>query len=292
MAEPFHVAVLGAELWPDACRLAERGVVVTVVEADPHDQKRLSDMASRTSAAVRADMPLDADLLLTFREMTLDADISACSLNWQQSQRPVIQLLLPDGGPRVIEYLGPGSVGVVEHLARALGAQVIRQSGPVPASHQLRAALSHCIETLVLEGGSPMEVDDALCAAGFAFGPFGAQDDIGVDRALAARRAVGGVREAPLFARAVAEGRLGRSVGVGWYRYPGDAGRVEDPLVEDMATEEARFAGIPQTFPKTADIVARVKATLARAATEIDLAPKDLDVIAQAAVGAPRGMLG
>jgi len=42
----------------------------------------------------------------------------------------------------------------------------------------------------------------------------------------------------------VQEGRLGKKVGVGWYRYPGGGGAVIDPLIEDLIHEEARFAGI------------------------------------------------
>ncbi len=42
----------------------------------------------------------------------------------------------------------------------------------------------------------------------------------------------------------VAEGRLGRKVGVGWYRYPGGKGKVVDPLIEDLVREEAHFAKV------------------------------------------------
>ena len=38
-------------------------------------------------------------------------------------------------------------------------------------------------------------------------------------------------------------GKLGRKTGAGWYRYPGSGGRIDDPIVADLALEEAHFAG-------------------------------------------------
>jgi len=37
---------------------------------------------------------------------------------------------------------------------------------------------------------------------------------------------------------------LGKKTGVGWYRYPGGGGRVDDPLVEDLIREESHFAKV------------------------------------------------
>jgi 3-hydroxyacyl-CoA dehydrogenase len=40
-------------------------------------------------------------------------------------------------------------------------------------------------------------------------------------------------------------GKLGRKTSAGWYRYPGGGGKVEDPIVADLAIEEAHFAEYP-----------------------------------------------
>ncbi|MEM9637004.1 MAG: enoyl-CoA hydratase, partial [Pseudomonadota bacterium] len=48
----------------------------------------------------------------------------------------------------------------------------------------------------------------------------------------------------PILPRMVGEGRLGRKLSVGWYRYPGGGGLVIDPLVEDLLREEAWFLGV------------------------------------------------
>ncbi|MBS8226489.1 3-hydroxyacyl-CoA dehydrogenase family protein [Vannielia litorea] len=100
-------------------------------------------------------------------------------------------------------------------------------------------ARSHAeVEALLLEGSNPWELDEALEAGGMAQGPCAMQDQIGLDVIAAARTEPFLVAD-----RMVAEGRLGRKVGVGWFRYPGGGGAVVDPLVEDLIREEAHFAG-------------------------------------------------
>lgn len=102
-----------------------------------------------------------------------------------------------------------------------------------------------CLDDLLLRGALHVDLDAALCAAGADLGLCAAQDLIGLDRAYGRRRVSGGPR---LLAqdRMVEEGRLGVQSSVGWYRYPGGGGAVEDPLIEDLIAEEAHFAGIPQ----------------------------------------------
>lgn len=46
----------------------------------------------------------------------------------------------------------------------------------------------------------------------------------------------------PILGRMVAEGRIGKVGGVGYYRYPGGGGAVVDPLIEDLILEEAYYA--------------------------------------------------
>ncbi len=105
--------------------------------------------------------------------------------------------------------------------------------------------LAALADHLLLQGAVPWEVDEAMETFGFETGVFAAQDIAGLDLAYARRRKSDA---APLLVtdRMVHEGRLGRGAGVGWYRYPGGGGAVIDPLMEDMAVEEARFASITQ----------------------------------------------
>lgn len=111
----------------------------------------------------------------------------------------------------------------------------------------LLEAVNALADDILLAGAVPWEVDEALEAIGFAQGLFLMQD----------REGLGPIRDdAPLLVRdrMVREGRLGRAVGVGWYRYPGGGGAVIDPLMEDMIVEEARFAGIARSHPDAGQI--------------------------------------
>lgn len=107
------------------------------------------------------------------------------------------------------------------------------------AAVALLMARSHAlVEELLFEGSNPWELDEALEAGGMVQGPCAMQDLIGLDVIKAARTVPFLVAD-----RMVAEGRVGRKVGVGWFRYPGGGGAVIDPLVEDLIREEAHFAG-------------------------------------------------
>ncbi|MEP3278886.1 MAG: 3-hydroxyacyl-CoA dehydrogenase NAD-binding domain-containing protein [Stappiaceae bacterium] len=104
-------------------------------------------------------------------------------------------------------------------------------------------------ETLLIEGTNPWELDEAMVAFGYAMGPYEAQDLSGLDIAYANRRRQDTIRDpkrryVSISDRMVEEGRLGRKVGVGWYRYPGGGGKVIDPLIEDLVREEAYFAKV------------------------------------------------
>ena len=102
---------------------------------------------------------------------------------------------------------------------------------------------------LMMDGATPWEIDEAMVAFGYAMGPYETQDLSGLDIAHANRRRQDATRDPnrryiPIADRMVAEGRLGKKTGVGWYRYPGGGGKVVDPLIEDLIREEAHFAGV------------------------------------------------
>ena len=95
-------------------------------------------------------------------------------------------------------------------------------------------------EELLFHHTNPWELDEALCDRGYAMGPCEAMDLVGLDTVL--ERAPN--RLTPVLKRMVAEGRMGKKGGVGFYRYPGGGGAVIDPLIEDLIREEAWFAGV------------------------------------------------
>ena len=93
---------------------------------------------------------------------------------------------------------------------------------------------------LLLYGAMPVEIDEALVAFGFGEGVFELQDRIGTDIEYQMRKHLKSEGVWPtgyqslISDRMVEEGRLGRQSVVGWYRYPGGKGKVEDPLIEDL----------------------------------------------------------
>ena len=119
---------------------------------------------------------------------------------------------------------------------------------------------------------NPWELDAALENAGYAMGPCLRQDAEGLEHAYArrkSRRADPDVLHVPSVDRAVEEGRLGRSVGWGWYRYPGGGGPVEDPLVEDLLTEEAWLRKMTRSDLDDAQIVHRMDLAIGNAALAV-----------------------
>lgn len=228
--------------------LAGRGCAVTLHEPDPHDAARLADMlraAGAEGVAVSGRPGAGFDVTIVTRgavpsggsviNLAADAEPSA--------QVAAADLAGPAASPAFIEHWG-GPAAPVEWLAQVLGVPLASVPGPV--TQDLRAVIEDTAEVLVFCGATPWELDDALHGAGWAMGPCLMQDAQGLDSAYARHRAqdAAGTRRhgVPLIDRMVPEGRLGRKGGVGWYRYPGGGGPVTDPLVQDLALEEAHFA--------------------------------------------------
>lgn len=297
-AGALSVGVIGGEYLGLAVRLAALGLPVRLWEPDPVDAVRVRDMAEKFGAgnlvAAEPDALATAALLLGDAPPA-GAGISGparVTLDWTSEDRPAFN---PLGD--VVELLGPDTTGAVGALAARMAATLVHlPAKSLPPSEILRARLSVAVEELCLDGASPHDIDTALAVRGIRPGPFLAQDARGVDVALAARRAIlarlGETCDLPLFARAVAEGRLGRKAGVGWYRYPGNGGPVEDPLVEDMAAEEAHFAGIAQQRIPAGEIapfvLRRIVPALSEARDRSGLEAVALAGIAEAAIGLPR----
>ncbi len=129
-------------------------------------------------------------------------------------------------------------------------------------------------DTVFMDGSTPWEVDEAMENFGYAMGPYEVADLSGLDIGYAARRRQDATRDPnrryiPIADRMVELGKLGKKVGAGWYRYPGGGGKVEDPIVADLALEEAHFAGIERTEYDEAQIIERLTLAMINEAADV-----------------------
>ncbi|WP_323034720.1 3-hydroxyacyl-CoA dehydrogenase family protein [Pararhodobacter sp.] len=317
-----------------AVALAQAGVAVTLIEDDQHDAQRVRDTLARTKdapgiavavgtqhqttvallvEASGANFEQRLQMLADHRPMLAPGGL-ALSLGHDvmQTRRafegprigPLILIDTAAPPPQIglIEILEtptapPTQLARAEGLARALGAVPLRT--PTFLAAPLIARLEDCAEHLIYHGATPWEVDAALEAFGFDLGPCAAQDLRGLDLTTARHRAEDalGTRHVPtpVLDRMVTEGRLGRKGSVGWYRYPGGGGRVIDPLIEDLAREEAHFAGVtPQPIADSA-LRQRLLAALIAEATRLlasGVPAAMIDLVATQATGFPAALGG
>lgn len=181
-----------------------------------------------------------------------------------------------------------------------MSAKLEQATDEIQIAERLVERLLASIHMLLVKGASPVEIDQALVDFGFAMGPLEAQDLAGLEAPYQSRKASGVDRKSREYLesgmmisdRMVQEGRLGKISGVGWYRYPGGKGKVEDPLLEDLIREEAYFAGIEQKAFSVDEIVPFILQTIADemkliAGENTTISWSELDQIAFTAFGFP-----
>ncbi len=157
-------------------------------------------------------------------------------------------------------------------------------------------------DTVLMDGSTPWEIDEAMVEFGYDMGPYAAQDLSGLDIEHAKRRLQDATRDPArryilIADRMIELGKLGRKTGAGWYRYPGGNGRVDDPIVADLALEEAYFAGIERVDYSAEQIRERLLLAMINEAADIleegmvDAA-HDIDLVSVSGLGFPRGRVG
>ncbi len=154
---------------------------------------------------------------------------------------------------------------------------------------------------LLEEGASVSQIDNAIIDFGYPVGPFGMQDIAGIDVGWRIRqylKSAGKTRaEGPQSAvpdRLYDMGRYGQKTGAGWYRYePGSRTRIPDPMVEDIAADEAAKRGITRNAISDEDIIARITTALANEGAQVlaegyAIRASDIDVVYVHGFGFPR----
>ena len=122
----------------------------------------------------------------------------------------------------------------------------------VEIGNRILARYYEAADTVLIDGSTPWDIDEAMVEFGFAMGPYESQDLVGLDVLHNNRQRYRATqspnrRYIPITDRMIELGKLGKKTAAGWYRYPGGGGKVDDPIVADLAIEEARFAGIERT---------------------------------------------
>lgn len=153
-------------------------------------------------------------------------------------------------------------------------------------------------DTVFMDGSTPWEVDEAMVEFGYAMGPYEAQDLSGLDIAHANRRRQDATRDpnrryVPIADRMVELGKLGKKTGAGWYRYPGGKGKVEDPIVADLALEESHFEKRTRTDYTADEIRHRLALAMINEAADIlsegiAQSAQDIDLVTVFGYGFPR----
>ena len=155
---------------------------------------------------------------------------------------------------------------------------------------------------LLEEGASVEQIDRVLTEFGLPVGPYGMQDIAGIDVGARIRqylKSIGKSRaEGPQSAipdRLFEMGRYGQKTGAGWYKYdaPGSRNRETDPLIEQLANEEAKKRGISRRPISDEEIIARITTALANEGARVleekfATRPGDIDVIYAYGFGFPR----
>jgi 3-hydroxyacyl-CoA dehydrogenase len=155
---------------------------------------------------------------------------------------------------------------------------------------------------LLEEGASVEQIDRVLTDFGMPVGPFGMQDIAGIDVGARIRQYLASIgksrAEGPQSAvpdRLYEMGRYGQKTGAGWYKYdaPGSRNRTPDPLVEQIAAEEAARRGVTRRTVQDDEIVARITTALANEGARVlqdGFATRagDIDIIYAYGFGFPR----
>lgn len=189
--------------------------------------------------------------------------------------------------------------------AAALATKIAFQLGALPlvTSPSVGAIGAHLLayyyaaaDTIFLDGATPWDIDEAMTDYGFALGPYESEDlfglDLGVQRRLWHRQTYPRFRHVMLIDRMLELGKLGHKTGAGWYRYPGGGGKVDDPIVADLAIEESFFAGTARSDYSHDTIRQRLLLSVINAifqqAETSSVAAEMIDIVSVLGLGFPR----
>ncbi len=261
------------------------------------------DMEVKKAIFAQLDAALSPDAILATNTSYLDVDEIAAGTR-DPSRVLGLHFFAPAHIMRLLEIV-KGAQSSPKALATGYALGKLLKKVPVVAGvcdgfigNRIYSRYREAADTVFMDGSTPWEVDEAMVNFGYAMGPYEVADLSGLDIGYAARRRQDATRDPnrryiPLADRMYELGKLGKKVGAGWYRYPGGGGKVEDPIVADLALEEAHFAGIERTEYDEAQIVERLTLAMINEATDvlaegIAQSAADIDLVTVFGYGFPR----
>ena len=261
------------------------------------------DMAVKHDILAKLEAVLPADAVLATNTSYLDVnEMAACLMD--PSRLIGLHFFAPAHIMKLLEIVRAEKSS---DRAIALGYGLAKRLGKVPVlagvcdgfiGNRILARYREAADTVFMDGSTPWEVDEAMVEFGYAMGPYEAQDLSGLDIAHANRQRQAPTRDPnrryiPIADRMIELGKLGRKTSAGWYRYPGGGGKVEDPIVADLAIEEAHFAKISRTDYSGQEIRQRLVLAMINEAADILHAgiaqsASDIDLVTVFGYGFPR----
>jgi len=228
---------------PDLSTLKTADLVIETISEDPQAKK---DVIGAIDALVRADTIIASNT--SFLDVEWLADCTSRPENFVG-----MHFFNPANLMKLVENIrtaraAPDVLATITGFARKLGklpVMVGRSEGFVAnrmLSKRTREALF-----LLQDGATPQQVDRVLTEFGFPIGPFALADMAGLDVLAATREArYAGMAEreraCDIIETLVAEGRLGRKTGAGYYRYGDDGKPTPDPeFASLLAAHRARI---------------------------------------------------
>ncbi|MEM8592014.1 MAG: FAD-dependent oxidoreductase [Pseudomonadota bacterium] len=246
------------------------------ITADAFDQRRSALVTSDSySVAVRVDVAIEA----VFEDLSVKQDVFAALTEIMRADAILAtntsyldpnEVFANTPNPERclgIHFFSPAHIMKLVEVIRAQStsettlatgfslAKALRKT-PVLAGicdgfvgNRILSAYRRAAEYLLADGALPHEVDSAMRAFGMAMGPFEAQDQSGLQIALANRRRQDAYRDpderyVPIADRICAMERFGRRSGAGWYRYSDGKTAERDPVVESLIEDFSAEIGI------------------------------------------------
>ena len=191
--------------------------------------------------------------------------------------------------------------------ALAMGYAVAKSLGKIPVvagvcdgfiGNRILARYREAADTMLMDGCTPWDIDEAMVDFGYAMGPYEAQDLSGLDIAYANRRRQDDTRDParryiPIADHLVTAGRLGRKTGAGWYQYTANGVKDIDPVIEAMIIETATSAAVNRRIFTPTDIQNRLVLAMINEAANIlfdgiAATASDVDIVLVHGYGFPR----